>query len=40
MYDVEVEAVCKKIVDDLLRDIIGGYTVKYDEILIDHVTGQ
>lgn len=40
VYDVEVEAVCKKIVDDLLRDIIDGYTVKHDEILIDHVTGQ
>lgn len=40
VYDVELEAVCKKIADDLLHDIIGGYTVKFGETLIDHVTGQ
>ena len=40
VYDVELEAICKKIVDDILRDIIDGYTVKYGEVLIDHVTGK
>ncbi len=39
VYEVEVEAVCKKIADDILRDIIDGYTVKFGEVLVDHVTG-
>lgn len=30
-YDVEIEAVCKKIADDLFHDIIDGYTVKYSD---------
>lgn len=32
-YDVEIEAVCKKIVDDLSRDIMDGYTDKYGDAL-------
>lgn len=39
VYSVEIEAVCKKIVDDLLREILDGYAVKHGEELIDHVTG-
>lgn len=39
-YEVEHEAVCNKIVDDLLHDILNGYTPKPDEILVDYITGK
>lgn len=39
-YDVEIEAVCNKIVDDLLHNILSDYTPKPDEILVDHITGK
>lgn len=40
VYDVEMEAVCNKIVDDLLHDILADYTPKPGEILVDHITGK